>query len=148
MASLLTGLLARGAGVRQADAVREAGGRQADALLATVQSTHEEQRAVRVLDFRRQAYARFIEAVETVMQARIRGEDRGDDHAALRPSFAAVLMEGPADVAAAARELVDCLGAEGFSSSEDIERTSQNFIDVARSAIASVSRSGSGSHSG
>lgn len=145
---LITGWFARSAGVRQADATRESGARQADALLATVRSTLEEQRSARVLDLRRETYARLIEAAENVIQARMRGEDRADDRTTLRRAFSVVVLEGPDDVVPVARELVDCLGGEGFPSIEDIERAKQDFIDSARSAIARVGRSGSGPHSG
>ena len=122
---LITGWFARSAGVRQAEATRE-----------SARKTLDEQRALRVLDSRRQTYARLIETAETVVQARMRGEDGEHHRTALRGALSVVELEGPDDVAAAARDLVAHLGTEGFSSLEDIERARRTFIDTARTALA------------
>ncbi|GCE00130.1 hypothetical protein [Embleya hyalina] len=51
--------------MRRPDASRHAGDRQADALLETVRTTLDEQRAERPTDARRRTCLRFLEAAET-----------------------------------------------------------------------------------
>lgn len=132
--SLVTGWFARSAGSRQAAAARHAGDRQADALLDTVRMSLVEQRAVRVLDQRRQTYARFLDAAETVRLTRMTGEGHADDRPALQRAYGAVLLEGPDETARAAGDLLDCLRGSARTPDE-VERARLAFIDAARNAL-------------
>lgn len=132
--SAATGWFTRSAGQRQAAAARHAGDRQADALLETVRRSLEEQRAVRVLDLRRQTYIRFLEAMETSALTRRTATGDTGAPAALRQALAAVLLEGPAATARAANEAAEVLG-RSRSSPDDIERARHHFIDSARAAL-------------
>ncbi len=132
--SIVTGWFAFRAGGRQADAARHAGDRQADAVLDTVRMTLAEQRAVRLLDLRRQTYVQFLGAAEAVFLARRTGEGSPGDRAALQRSLGALQLEGPAEVARTARELADALRAE--RSPDDIGRARLAFIEAARAALA------------
>lgn len=134
--SITTGWLARGAGVRQAEAARYAGSRQADALLATVRMSLEEQRAGRVLDSRRQTYLSFIAAVDAVIVAGRTGDGPGDSRADLHRAFGAVQLEGPAETVRTAERLLESLRAGAGHSPDDQERARQEFIDAARDALA------------
>ncbi|MET4922517.1 hypothetical protein P3L51_09180 [Streptomyces sp. PSRA5] len=131
--SLVTGWFARSAGMRQAEAAQHAGDRQADALLHTVRLTLQEQRAVRLLDLRRQTYVAFLEAAEAATLTSRTGIGPGSDGAALQRAFGAVALEGPADVARAAREVADRLRRD--DSPDDIERAKQTFISAAQAAL-------------
>ncbi|MFI1041530.1 hypothetical protein [Streptomyces hygroscopicus] len=131
--SLITGWFTRSAGSRQADAARHAGDRQADALLDTVRRTLEEQRAVRMMDLRRQTYVQFLEAAETVMSAQRTGEGQASDRSALQRAFGCVLLEGPGEVVRTARELVNVVRAS--RSLDDLERAKGNFITAAQDAL-------------
>ncbi|MFE7566840.1 hypothetical protein ACFU76_07730 [Streptomyces sp. NPDC057539] len=132
--SLITGWFTRTAGGRQAEAARHAGDRQADAVLDTVRATLEEQRAVRVLDLRRQTYVRFLESAEVVSLSWRTGHDQPGDRPALQRAFVAVLLEGPEDVSRAARRLVDCL--RDASSPDDLDHARSEFIDAARGTLS------------
>ncbi|MGH3375805.1 MAG: hypothetical protein ACRDP6_13800 [Actinoallomurus sp.] len=132
--SVITGWYTRIAGWRQAEAARHAGDRQADALLDTVRMTLEEQRVVRVLDLRRQTYLRFLDAAETAILTRRTGASADDERLGLQRAYGAVLLEGPADVAQAARELIDSLRREPRHSLDDLERTKREFVDAAQVA--------------
>ncbi|MGW2509785.1 hypothetical protein ACWC0A_10200 [Streptomyces scopuliridis] len=132
--SLITGWFTRTASGRQAEAARHAGNRQADAVLDTVRATLEEQRAVRVLDLRRQTYVGFLECAEVVGLSRRTGHDQPGDRPALQRAFVAVLLEGPEDVSRAAQRLVDCL--RGSPSPDDLDHARSEFIDAARGALS------------
>ena len=136
--SIITGWFTRIAGGRQAEAARHAGDRQADALLDTVRITLQEQRAVRVLDLRRQTYLKFLEAAEIAITTRRTGGGTGDDRLALQRAFGAVALEGPTEVAQAARELIDGLGRERDYSIDDLERARLNFVGSAQDALSSA----------
>ncbi|MFC8826981.1 hypothetical protein ACFT9I_16765 [Streptomyces sp. NPDC057137] len=131
--SLVTGWFARSAGMRQAEAAQHAGDRQADALLHTVRLTLQEQRAVRLLDLRRQTYVAFLEAAEAVALTNRTGIGLGGDGAALQRAFGAVALEGPAEVARAAGEVVDRLRRD--DSPDDVERAKLAFIAAAQAAL-------------
>ncbi|MFD9398355.1 hypothetical protein ACFWA4_05980 [Streptomyces sp. NPDC060011] len=60
--SIVTGWYTRSAGLRQAEAAKHAGDRQADALLRTVQDTLVEQRRARLEESRRDTYVEFLKA--------------------------------------------------------------------------------------
>jgi hypothetical protein len=134
---LVTGWFARSAGVKQAEAARHAGDRQADALLDTVRMTFEEQRAVRVLDLRRQTYLRFLEAAEVViLTQRSSGAGQASDGPALQRALGAVLLEGPGEVSRTAQELAHCL--RGNRQLDDLEGVRLNFIAAARDALGLI----------
>ncbi|WP_245833978.1 hypothetical protein [Streptomyces aidingensis] len=131
---LTTGLLAFRAGMRQADAARHSGDRQADAVLETVRITIEEQRTVRVLELRRQTYVRFVETLEAFLLSRRTGTDgRAEDRAELHRAYAAVLLEGPEEVSTAARAAIDSL--RGRPPGEDGHHARSRFIETARRAL-------------
>ncbi|MER0244372.1 hypothetical protein AAHZ94_20680 [Streptomyces sp. HSW2009] len=131
--SLATGWFTRSAGARQAEAARHAGDRQADALLDTVRMTLLDQRAVRLLDLRRQTYVRFLEAAETSALVRRTGEREAGERAALQRAFGAVRLEGPDAVVDAAREVVGLVRREG--SPDELDRARQRFIAECRTAL-------------
>jgi hypothetical protein len=131
----VTGWFTWGAGIRQAEAARHAGDRQADALLDTVRMTLHEQAAVRALDLRRQTYVRFLESAEAVIVAGRTGiaAPNGDSTAPQR-ALVGVTLEGPAEVAAAARELVDRL--RRHASPDDLERAKAEYISAVQAALS------------
>lgn len=132
--SLVTGWFSRSAGIRQAEAARHAGDRQADAALDTVRLTLLEQRAVRVLDLRRQTYVAFLEAAEVAMLAGRTGIGvGGGDSSALQRAFGAVTLEGPAEVARAAGLVVE--GLRRSRSQDHVESAKSDFVSAAQSAL-------------
>ena len=131
--SVATGWYTRNAGIRQAEAARLAGERQADALLETVRMTLQEQATVRVLDLRRQTYARFLEAAEERILSQRTGRGRGDDETLLERALSTVLLEGPAEVAAAAQHLADRLRAR--ERNDVLVEAKQAFLSAARAAM-------------
>ncbi|MFC8077174.1 hypothetical protein ACFUN8_16790 [Streptomyces sp. NPDC057307] len=131
--SLVTGWFARSAGMRQAEAAQHAGDRQADALLHTVRLTLQEQRAVRLLDLRRHTYVAFLQAAEAVALTSRTGIGPGGDGAALQRALGAVALEGPAEVARAAGEVVDRLRRD--DSPDDVERAKLTFVSAAQAAL-------------
>ncbi|WP_405610643.1 hypothetical protein OG292_07580 [Streptomyces sp. NBC_01511] len=133
--SLVTGWYTRSTGIRQAEAARHAGDRQADALLHTVRLTLGEQRSVRVLDLRRQTYVDFIAAAEVVMLTGRTGIGAADDGPALQRAFGAVALEGPDTVTRAAGELVD--GLRLNRTMDELEGAKRDFVASARSALGS-----------
>lgn len=134
--SLITGWLTRSAGERQAEAARHAGDRQADALIDTVRMSLVEQRAVRLLDLRRQTYVQFLEAAEAAILARRTGEGPANDRSALQRAFGAVQLEGPDEPARTAGELVNCL--RGNHHLDELAEARRNFINAARNALGLV----------
>ncbi|MFD3580483.1 hypothetical protein [Streptomyces sp. NPDC058644] len=131
--SLVTGWYSRSAGVKQAEAARHAGDRQADALIDTVRLTLREQAAVQVLDARRQTYADFLAAAETTVSAGRTGRGEPGDGADLQRAFAAVSLEGPAEVEAAARDVMHRL--RRHSRPDEVEEARQAFLVIARAAL-------------
>lgn len=131
--SLVTGWFTRAAGLRQAEAARHAGDRQADALLDTVREQLADQRAVRVRDVRRQTYVRFLDAAETAVLTARTGEGRAEDRTLLQRALGAVELEGPDEVARAARELTD--GLHAGRSLDELERARRDFRGAAREAL-------------
>jgi hypothetical protein len=115
---------------------RVSGSRQADAVLETVRMTLQDQRSVRLFDLRRGVYAEFLAAAEVLVQTRRTRVGDPSDQPALRRAFAAVLLEGPADTASAARGLVDLLGT-GRGSMDEIELRREAFIATAQQALRS-----------
>jgi len=148
--SLVTGWFTRTAGVRQAEAARHAGDRQADALLDTVREQLADQRAVRTGDLRRETYVRFLDAAETALLAMRTGDGAPGDRAALQRALGAVELQGPEEVAGRARELVERLYSGGYAdySPDELERTRREFRDAARAALAGTVGTGGGSGPG
>lgn len=133
---VITGWFTRGAAHRQATAARHAGDRQADALLETVRTTLQEQRAVRLLDQRRQTYVQFLEAAEAVILSRRTGDRAAaSDRPALQRALGIVQLEGPEPVAQAARELTDALKGKG--SLDELQSARSAFLTAAQDALRS-----------
>ncbi|QNP71067.1 hypothetical protein IAG44_17580 [Streptomyces roseirectus] len=130
--SLVTGWYARGAGLRQAEAARHAGDRQADALLESVRITIRAEATQRALTERRRIYAEFLSAAETVILTERTGQGHPDDAAHLQRALAAVLLEGPPDVAASAQALLDAL--RRHASLDDLQRAKSAFVTAAQHA--------------
>ncbi|MFI0937363.1 hypothetical protein [Streptomyces sp. NPDC021020] len=132
--SIVTGWYARIAGGEQARAARHAGDRQADATLEAVRLTLREQAAERALDVRRQAYVRLLDAAGSAS-----AEERGGGAAApgsraeLQQALAAVELEGPADVSAAAAALAEALRRR--KPPAEVEAARQSFLAAARAAL-------------
>ncbi|MYS60032.1 MULTISPECIES: hypothetical protein [Streptomycetaceae] len=137
--SLITGWFTGRAGSSQAAAARHAGDRQADALLDTVRATLGEQRTIRLLDLRRQTYVQFLHAAESAILTLRAGEGEGNDRLALQRAFSAVLLEGPSEVARAARKMVDALRAD--LSWDDLESARAGFVEAARVALQKAGES-------
>lgn len=131
--SVVTGWYGRSAGVRQAQAARHAGDRQADALLESVRLTVRAEAELRSLALRRQTYAEFLAAAEARILTERSGRGRPDDEVLLQTSLGGVVLEGPAEVAAAARHVVDCL--RRHESPDDLNRAKLAFIEAARDAV-------------
>jgi hypothetical protein len=134
--SIVTGWYSRSAGVKQAEAARHAGDRQADALLDTVRLTLREQAAVRALDVRRQTYVQFLAAVETAVTAGRTGRADAGDGGDLQRALALVAMEGPEDVEAAARDMVRQLRRLGRP--DDIDDARRSLFAAVRAALRPV----------
>lgn len=133
--SLVTGWFSRGASIRQAEAARHAGDRQADAALDTVRRTLAEQRAVRVLDQRRESYVRFLAAADTATRAWRSGDGLSrEERSALQRAHGAVLLEGPAEVAHVAERWVEHLGRVAVPPA-DIDRCRREFVAAAQEAL-------------
>ncbi|MFF9348745.1 hypothetical protein [Streptomyces sp. NPDC014734] len=132
--SVATGWYTRSAGLRQAEAARRAGERQADAVLETVRMTLQEQAVVRVLDLRRQTYVRFLEAAETrILTERSGGRGGGGDEALLERALGTVLLEGPDEVASAAQVLADRL--RRHEAPDGLVAAKLAFVSAARQAV-------------
>jgi hypothetical protein len=131
--SIVTGWYSRSAGVKQAEAARHAGDRQADALLDTVRLTLREEAAVRALEVRRQTYVQFLAAVETAVAAGRTGRGDTGDGGDLQHALALVAMEGPQDVEAAARDMVRHLRRGGRP--DDIDDARRRFFTAVRAAL-------------
>ncbi|WP_259670390.1 hypothetical protein [Streptomyces sp. ID38640] len=130
--SIVTGWYTRGAGIRQAAAARHAGDRQADALLASVRMTLQGEAAQRALALRRQVYAEFLGAAEARILAERTGGGQADDEVLLQRALGGVVLEGPAEVAAAAGRLVDCL--RRHEAPDDLHRAKLAFVEEAQRA--------------
>ncbi|MFF2411772.1 hypothetical protein [Streptomyces sp. NPDC058092] len=102
---IVTGWFTRSAGHRQADAAKHAGDRQADALIATVQETLEEQRAQSRWEARRNVYVQFLDAVGSVAS---RGPITGQPEpvSGMR-AYLLLELEGPEEVVRCGRALVE-----------------------------------------
>ncbi|MEU9994199.1 hypothetical protein [Streptomyces sp. NPDC050848] len=112
LGSITTGFFAWKAGHRQAAAAEAAGQAQANALIATVQATLDEQRRTRAVDQRRQVYVQLLEVRDRQIDGRGAFAARGSSSTSedVRAALSLVELEGPDYVAAAAHAYVD-LGA-------------------------------------
>ncbi|WP_425825489.1 hypothetical protein [Streptomyces fractus] len=128
--SVVTGWYGRSAGIRQADASRHAGDRQADALLTSVRMTlgADERRSAR--EARRATYAEFLAAAETGIVAERTGLGTPEDAPRLHRALSAVTLEGPPTVAEAARQVVDSL--RRHVRQDELREKKEAFIEVAR----------------
>lgn len=124
--------------VISARSTRAAAARQTEAALHTVRLTFEEQRAVRVLDQRRQTYVRFLEAADAVAVTRRTGESQPNDLPDLQRACSVVLLEGPAEPAAAATVLMESLRGNASLGQLDVRRN--EFIESARAALTNLGR--------
>ncbi len=139
--SLVTGWFARSAGILQAQAAQHAGDRQADAVQETVRLTLQQQYSVHALDTRRQAYVRFLDAVETAVAAEQGGQGQAGDRAALQRANAEVTLEGPEAVAGAAGEIAGLLLRHRRP--DDLESAKLRFVAAAQVALSATVASGS-----
>ncbi|MEV5505709.1 hypothetical protein [Streptomyces orinoci] len=95
--------------------------------------TLDAQQAARVLELRRQSYARFLEAAEVRLLARRTGEGQGMDRFELQRALGAVVLEGPPQVVGAARRMADSLRREG--SPDELEEAREAFVRAAQQAL-------------
>ncbi|WP_405861268.1 hypothetical protein OG361_38690 [Streptomyces sp. NBC_00090] len=148
MGSITTGFFAWKAGHRQAAAAEAAGQAQANALIATVQATLDEQRRARASDRRRQVYAQFLAAVEEAHLAAYGGS--GHDPIAvgarLFQAQGAVDLEGPSSLSEAAYEAALAVSllrtARGErAEAEAVARVSEvraSFVRAAQAAVEEI----------
>ncbi|CAM5676025.1 hypothetical protein GCM10010390_91310 [Streptomyces mordarskii] len=150
--SLVTGWFTRSAGYRQAEAARHAGNRQADAMIATVQATVDEQRSARLSGQRRQAYVQFLQAAETVRAGHEAADNPGGgpgpseaDTAALQYALATVKLESAAEAAAGYRinEVAERFATLARHYDVHAYRDArQAFLDEAHAAILRIAQRG------
>ncbi|MEU7421182.1 hypothetical protein [Streptomyces antibioticus] len=128
--SVVTGWYTRTAGIRQADAARHAGDRQADALLDSVRMTLRAESDHREFALRRQIYAEFLGSAEARILAERNGRGQADDEVALQRALSGVLLEGPPEAATAAQHLVDSL--RRHERPDELKRAKLEFVSVAQ----------------
>ncbi|MGA4838745.1 hypothetical protein [Streptomyces sp. G45] len=138
--SVVTGWFTRSTGVRQAEAARHAGDRQADALLASVRLTLRGASEERALTLRRQVYAEFLGAAEARILTERTGRAQGDEAALLQRAHGGVVLEGPADVVAAAGRLLD--GLRRHEPPDALDRAKLAFVEAAQRALNAPGHSG------
>ncbi|MGW1256767.1 hypothetical protein ACWD5Q_16725 [Streptomyces sp. NPDC002513] len=131
--SVVTGWYSRSSGLRQAEAARHAGDRQADALLESVRLTIQAEAAQRALALRRQTYAEFLGAAEARILTERTGRGSADDEALLQRALGGVLLEGPPEVAAAALRLVDSL--RRHEAPDDLHRAKLAFVSAVQDLL-------------
>ncbi|MEB8335929.1 hypothetical protein [Streptomyces endophyticus] len=128
--SVVTGWYGRSAGLRQAEAARHSGDRQADALLTSVRMTlgADEQRAAR--EARRGTYAEFLGAAESGIVAARTGLGTAEDEPRLYRALSALTLEAPPTVADAAHHVVDAL--RRHDTQDDLRHAKESFVAAAR----------------
>ncbi|MFE6813551.1 hypothetical protein [Streptomyces sp. NPDC057675] len=109
LGSITTGFFAWRAGHRQAEGAEAAGQAQAQALIATVQATLDEQRRARAVEQRRQVYVQLLDICDRQVDysrasGRLTNSSSEED---VRAALSLVELEGPDFVAAAAHAYVD-----------------------------------------
>ncbi|MFF0964077.1 hypothetical protein ACWDQO_36090 [Streptomyces sp. NPDC003703] len=136
--SVVTGWYGRSAGVRQAEAARHAGDRQAEALLESVRMTLRGADGQRAVALRRQVYAEFLGAAEArlLTERSGRGGGGGDHELSLQRAYAGVVLEGPPEAAAAANGLLE--GLRRHDSPDELHRAKAAFVEEARRAVAAL----------
>ncbi|MEU6979605.1 hypothetical protein [Streptomyces sp. NPDC046371] len=140
LGSLVTGFFAWLAGHRQAAGAEAAGTAQANALIATVQATLQEQRRSRLLEQRRQAYVQFLTGADEGNQAAGRPfVSRRELTPRMAEGLAALQLEGPQAVADAGdtyvRTILDA-ASNGRSPNENAVRVARHeFLCAARDAL-------------
>ncbi|KIZ19693.1 hypothetical protein SNA_00450 [Streptomyces natalensis ATCC 27448] len=131
--SVVTGWYSRSAGIRQAEAARHAGDRQADALVESVRLTTQAEARQRSLALRRQTYVEFLGAAEARILTDRTGRGASDDEALLQRALSGVALEGPPEIAAAAHHLVDCL--RRHEPPDDLQHAKQAFVSAAQECL-------------
>ncbi|WP_331728789.1 hypothetical protein OG693_39415 (plasmid) [Streptomyces sp. NBC_01259] len=131
---VVTGWFTRSAGHRQADAAAHAGNRQADALIATVQVTLDEQRDARALDRRREAYAQFLDAMQSL---HLGASSEPADLLGASHARNLVILEGPPSVTDAAHKYFYAVAAELRSGDDEgaADATYKAFMQAATAAL-------------
>ncbi|WP_258016149.1 hypothetical protein [Streptomyces sp. AJS327] len=130
---VVTGWYSRSGGIRQAEAARHAGERQADALLESVRMTFRREARQRALALRRETYAEFLGAAETRILAERTGRGRADDEAGFQRALGALALEGPAEVVEAAERLAESL--RRHQPPDELHRAKRRFVEEARRAL-------------
>lgn len=131
LGSIVTGFFAWKAGHRQAAAAEAAGQAQAAALVSTVQATLDEQRRIRAVEQRRQAYASLLTA----------GMEYQTDPNALNgrkllAAYGLVEFEGPVTVVTIAREYVTTAHSSSTSDLSSVLAVRDRYLAAARRALA------------
>ncbi|MFD5651012.1 hypothetical protein [Streptomyces sp. NPDC127039] len=134
--SVVTGWYARGAGLRQAQAARDAADRQAEALLESVRITLRGADGQRAIALRRQVYAEFLCAVEARLLAERGGRGTGDEELVMQRAYAGVALEGPAEVAVAAKGFIDSMLRH--EALDQLQEARTAFIVEAQRAVAGL----------
>ncbi|MET9436906.1 hypothetical protein [Streptomyces sp. NPDC006551] len=132
LGSIVTGFFAWRAGHRQAAAAEAAGLAQANALIATVQATLDEQRRARAVDQRRQVYVQLLDACQAFQVGR-------DPDAGVRMHSALhlVSLEGPVDVEETGRQYAAVSGVRAPDAEQRrrIDRRRDRYIEAVRRAL-------------
>ncbi|WP_406066090.1 hypothetical protein OG462_41305 [Streptomyces sp. NBC_01077] len=132
LGSAVTGFFAWKAGHRQAAAAEAAGNAQANALIASVQTTLDAQRRARAVDQRRQVYVQLLEACQAWQVNR-----EPDAGVRMLSAVQLVSLEGPVDVEEAGRQYA--AASEGSSRDAEqrrrIDRLRERYIEAARRAL-------------
>lgn len=136
--SAVTGFYARNAGHRQAAAAEKAGTAQANALMATVQATLDEQRAARAMDQRRKTYVQFL---EVALMPRHTADLEREAKQRMETALSLIHLEGPSEVIRAAQEYVRMLdwafanGEAAQDYREALWPAESQFLHTAREAL-------------
>ncbi|MEU6475505.1 hypothetical protein ABZ858_01215 [Streptomyces sp. NPDC047017] len=134
--SVVTGWYSRSAGVRQAEAARHAGDRQAAALLESVRMTLRGAEVQRAIALRQQVYAEFLGAAEARILAERTGRASGDQELPLQRAYAGVVLEGPPEAAAAATAFLESL--RRHETLDDLHRAKTDFVVEAQGAVGAL----------
>ncbi|CAL9379731.1 hypothetical protein [Streptomyces sp. enrichment culture] len=131
LGSLVTGWLTRSAGLRQAEAAKHAGDRQADSALLIMQATLDDQRRSRIEERRRLVYGEFLEAATDFTSDRSSREfDRK-----LQKTFTHVVLEGPDDVALKAAQYTHLLRNPDREDPDPVTVAHTQYINAARRTL-------------
>ncbi|MFJ6661871.1 hypothetical protein ACIQNG_36810 [Streptomyces sp. NPDC091377] len=136
--SVVTGWYTRSAGIRQAEAARHAGEQQAEALLESVRMTLRGADSQRAIALRRQAYAEFLGAAEARILAERTGRGSGEEGLLLQRAYAAVVIEGPVEVAVAAGSFLE--NVQRHVPLDDLNGAKLVFVTEAQRATEDLKR--------